>query len=108
MGVCGFDQWRGNVRAWVRQADPDREDLRQFVQTWAETWPDEMKTTRDLLGLAQQLNVFTSIQMAKTDAGKLVSFSKKVLRRNQDAPVDRWIIRVSGSGSNSLYHLEEL
>ena len=96
------------MKEWVRQADPDTEDLRQFVRSWAETWPKDMKTPSDLMGLATEIGVFPWTQMAKTAAGAVMSFSKRVLRKHMDRPVEQWIIRTRGSGSTTLYYLETL
>jgi hypothetical protein len=105
--VNGYSGWRTNFEAWVRHADPEGEDLRAFVAAWADRWPDEKKSTAELLKLVDDLGVFPWVQKAKTDGGKAVSLAKTVLRKSENRPVGKWLIRASGSGSTSLYYLEE-
>ena len=106
LSVAGFTEWKSNVRSWVRQADPEGEDLRTFVGEWGNRWPDDMKTTRELFALATEMEVFPWTGRAKTETGRLVSFARTVLHKNLDRPVGDWIIRAMGHGSNSLYFLE--
>jgi hypothetical protein len=103
----GFTAWRTNFDSWVRHANPEGEDLRAFVNAWADRWPDEKKSSRDLVQLAEDLGVFPWVQRSKNEAGKAVSLSKSVLRKAENRPVGSWVVRSSGSGSNSLYFLEE-
>jgi hypothetical protein len=102
----GFTDWRGNEKAFRREADPEGADLSALVEAWADKWPDTKVRTTELLELCRELGVFGRVFMTKNDTGAALSLSKTVLRAYQDRPVGTWCIRSSGSGSNSLYFLE--
>ena len=108
--ASGFTHWRENHQAWVRQANPQNEDLRVFVAAWWDKYSVEDKKLRpsELWAIAEEIGVYPEIAKDKTIAGRAVSFSRRVLRPHTNSPVDRWIIRASGSGSTSLYYLEEI
>jgi hypothetical protein len=104
--VLGYDQWLGNVRRWVRDADPRGEDLRLLVDAWYREYQSHPVTTQALHRIAEDTELFTDVLKAPSERGRLTAFAMRVLARNVDTPVGGWIIRRQGSGSSNRYYLE--
>lgn len=107
LSVVGFTDWGTNLAAWHQNSDPDGQDLRVFVEEWANRWPDTKKTARELFDLAVELEVFPLVMMAKEGRGQTTAFGMRVLAAKRDTPVGAWLIRATGSGGSSLYYLEK-
>ncbi len=95
-----------NLRDWARAANPEGEDLKAFVEAWAEMLPGVYANAKELLNLAETNDLFLWAIKGRSEQAKLVAFSKRVLARYTDTPVDRWVIRVQASGRNRQYYLE--
>lgn len=104
--TAGFPLWRSNERAWIRQADPDTEDLRGLVEEWWSRFQDRRVRPKDLHALAVELGLFPRTMQSATDHGRLLGFTKHVLVKFTDAPVGERIMRRMGAGRNSYYSLE--
>ena len=107
LGIHGFNSWRQNETRWRRKTDPESEDIKALVTAWADRWPDEKRTSRELADLSVEIGAFLHIQLAKNDAGRVISFGKTVLHRHLDQPVGEWFIRSTGSGNAALWYLEK-
>lgn len=103
-----YTEWLGNYREWVRTSDPWSEDARQLLDAWVVRYPDSKVYAKDLLALATDQGIFPHVFKANGEHGKVMSFSRSVLSKLRDQPVGAYVVRATGSGSNSLYYLEPL
>jgi hypothetical protein len=65
------------------------------------------QTTSDLLRIAKELGVFPDTFAKDNERAQQIIFARRVLSPAVDRPVGRWVVRRSGSGSASLYRLDE-
>ena len=106
LSLFGFNEWMSNARSWARAADPRGEDMRQFVELWYDRYQLMRVTPRELATAAEGADLFPDCFTGKSEAGKVVSFARRILGSHRDTPVSRWVIRQVGSGSSSLWMLE--
>jgi hypothetical protein len=108
--LAGFEAWRSNVKAWSRKANRQDEDLERFVECWADIQKAPGRgrlKAKELFLLAEEVDLFQGLIRGTTDHGRLQSFARQVLQKNEDRPVKAWIIKSIGYGSTSLWYLEE-
>lgn len=112
MEVAGFTGWLGHQRAWLRAADPTGSDDRTFVTEWHKRGsPTDYDASRDwsvkqLLELAADLGVYPEVFRSASTHGQIIAFSKRVLRRLQDQPVNGFVVRRKGFGNTGCYRVE--
>lgn len=105
---AGFTAWRGNERTWHRIADPEGEDLEQFILRWAATFGTNAVRSKELFDMAVTFNLYGGMFAGKTDHGGAIALSRRVLNPNVNRPVGAWLIRKVQSGSVAGYNLESL
>ncbi len=98
--------WMENWRDWVVQSDPEGEDLRLLVATWAERMPHQSIHASMILELCEEEGLFGNLlSRSKTDHGRLTIFATNILAKYMNAPVGEWVIR---RNARREYRLEEL
>lgn len=104
MGYHGYTEWMENWRDWIREADPEGEDLRDFVAEWWDKHKELNATPRELLDIAEEHDLFGMVlARSRTDHGRLALFSMRILAKYTNAPVGGFTIR---RGSRRRFHLE--
>lgn len=101
----GFNLWMSNYRSWVKKSDPYGEDLRAFVSSWLARYGTDKVPARDLMELAKADDLF-GVLFIKSERADLTSFSRGVLSKNLDSPIENVIIRCFRFGSNTRWYLE--
>jgi hypothetical protein len=98
-------KWMSNWQTWVKEADPEGEDLKDFVSLWWTKWEQEPLFAKQLFNFAKEHDLFGMIlSRARSDQGQLTMFSQGVLVKYLNAPVDDLIIK---RGSNRSYYLQQ-
>jgi len=94
MHLANADKWMSNWRAWVRETDPEGEDLKVFCSLWWADAGNAALTAKDLFRIAEDNDLF-EIALARGygNHGRLTIFSQSILGKYKDAPVDEFIIR---------------
>ena len=106
MFVAGANKWMSNWRSWVKEADPEGEDLKEFVELWWESAGNAVVHAKELLKIAEDNDLFGSILIrARTEQGRLTLFSTGVLIKYLNAPVENLIIR---RGTGRTYKLDKI
>jgi len=106
MFAAGAEEWMTNWREWVREADPEGEDLKEFVKLWWEDAGNATMHAKELLKIVEDNDLFGEILIrAKSSQGRLTVFSTNVLVKYLNAPVEEFIIKRGGGRS---YHLERI
>ena len=104
MRLHGYSNWMTNWRDWIREADPEGEDLRDFVAIWWETFRTTKISARDLLAIVEEHDLFGYVlSRGRSEHGRLALLSGKVLAKYIDAPVGGFTIR---RGSRRTFFLE--
>lgn len=104
MMLHGYRSWMENWRDWIREADPEGEDLRDLVAIWWDTFKTTQVSARDLLGTAEAEDLFGSVLgRSRSEIGRLSLFSSKIIAKYINAPVGGFTIR---RGSRRRYYLE--
>jgi hypothetical protein len=103
--VNGYGCWREKEMEWRKNANPRGEDLKAFIELWAEIYSDRRTSPTDLFQLAESNNLFADLMQSKTTQGRQISFGKNVLSRNVDVPVGKYKISRNNDVSHRLYFL---
>jgi len=97
-------KWFSNWREWIAEADPEGEDLREFVNTWWSLKSETICYARELHEIAKDGDLFGMIlSRSRSEQGQLTAFSQGVLVKYLNAPVDDFIIR---RGPKRTYYLQ--
>jgi len=97
-------KWFSNWREWIAEADPEGEDLREFVNAWWSLKADTVCYARELHEIAKDGDLFGMIlSRSRSEQGQLTAFSQGVLVKYLNAPVDDFIIR---RGPKRTYYLQ--
>lgn len=102
----GFGHWMDNARAWRISANPEAEELRLFVNEWAEKYGESHVLPSVLLALAEGLGLFNHALRAASEKARQSAFGKQVLARHLDSPVGLWFIRMHHQGNQKFFYLE--
>lgn len=99
--IKGFlDNWN----EFLQEADPENNELKEFIKEWAEKYYTVPKTTTELLELAEEHELFNDVlAFATSDRGKQTIFGRKVLNKYLKAPVGDWQIM---RGQKNTYFLK--
>lgn len=101
----GFCAWMNNWTDWVQIGDPEREDMRVFVDAWwLEVGGAKMKCV-ELLRIAEETKVFPEVFLPQTERGRMISLSRKILQKNIQARIGGKRILQAGSGNTREYYL---
>lgn len=99
-------KWMSNWRQWVAEADPEGEDLREFVNQWWAKYGNSACHARELLTLAKDHDLFgMALNRSRSEQGQLTIFSQSVLIKYMNAPVEDLIIE---RGTQRTYSLRQL
>lgn len=104
MFVAGAEKWMSNWREWVKEADPEGEDLKELVSIWWANCGNALVHAKEILKIAEDNDLFGNVLIrAHTDRGKLTVFATNVLIKYMNAPVDDLIIK---RGTGRTYCLQ--
>ena len=104
MFVAGAEKWMSNWRDWVREADPEGEDLKELVSIWWANCGNALVHAKEILKFAEDNDLFGNVLIrGRTDRGKLTVFATNVLIKYMNAPVDDLIIK-RGTGRTYCLH----
>jgi hypothetical protein len=106
MSVLGFDQWLTNAREWRASSDTRRSDLEALVNEWHTTYGSGMAKAGELLDIAIEKELFGEVLAGKEGRAAITAFGMRVLSKNSDMPVGRFIIRRSDLSRPAVYFLE--
>jgi len=102
--VVGIEGFLDNWDDFLQEADPETNELREFVDEWAKEYYTTAKTTTELLKVAEDNDLFNDLlSFATSDRGKQTVFGRKVLNKYLKAPVGDWQIM---KGSKNKYYLK--
>lgn len=103
MEFHGYDQWMSNYSEWCREGDPQGEDLRTFVSEWFRVHQSRPQKPRDLWAICSSNSLFDDL-VGSSEIATLTKFSKRILARHKNSPVNGFIIRkVPVGGSNQWF-----
>jgi DNA polymerase-1 len=102
----GFMHWRENETGWQQLANPGGMEMERFVEAWHERFGTQEVTAKDLMGIAEQSEVFAYV-FARSSPQAVGAAFGKMLQRHVDAPVSQWFIRQRMS-RHATYRLEPI
>lgn len=105
MQHAGFSSWMQNWRSWCKRSTPESEDLAALIHAWQLQKAGTGQSAKELWGLAKSIGVFLRCDK-NSESSSIMSFSKTVLNRYEDAPVGQHVIRASWSNHTKFYRLE--
>ena len=102
-------KWMSNWRQWIKEADPEGEDLKDFVNLWWASAGNSPCHARELLQLAKENDLFGLIlSRSRSEQGQLTMFSQGVLVKYMNAPVDDMIITRSANRTYALHQMKRM
>jgi len=104
--VNGLRKWRTNETEWRKHADPRGCEWEGFVEAWHEAFARQEVTVKELLELAEHVEMFPFVLAKKTPQAQGAVFGK-ILQRHVDAPVGQWRVR-QRKARQTLYRLEAI
>lgn len=104
--VNGLRAWRTNEAEWRKQANPHGCEWEGFVEAWHETFALQEVTVKELLDLAERVEMFPFVLAKKTPQAQGAVFGK-IIQRHVDAPVGQWRVR-QRKARQTLYRLEAI
>lgn len=104
MMLAGADRWMTNWRSWVKQADPEGEDLKDLCSIWKTNYGNSITHAKEILQIAEENDLFGPLlNKSRTTQGRLTLFATGILQKYMDAPVEDMMIR---RGAGRTYFLE--
>jgi len=97
-----------NALAWRKSCQPEQADLEAMISSWAKVYGTVSVTTREVANMVKQSGLFPTCFNRPTELGGLVAFAKNVLNRYKDVRCGDFFLRRQGSGSSSMWHLEDM
>ena len=101
----GYREWRANVEAWARDANPGDDEMIVFVEKWFARYGEQMVSVATLLDLATEIDVFSHVTGHGSGRSCLSAFGRKILGRSVNKPVGRWVIQRARHGDGVYYRL---
>lgn len=108
MAAAGYGQWLDNAAEWRDDADTRRNDLRALVDEWDRLNNGGPLTAKEILAMAERLELFPEVLGGKEGRAALTSFGMRVLARNVDTPVGPWVIHRNSLSHPAIYALRAL
>jgi hypothetical protein len=93
MASMGYTDWLANRKRWLRDADPEGNDLTDLISAWLDKYGDDPVPAHKLLELADGRELFQDTISGRDAAQRVASFSRAVLSRHKERPVGGHIVR---------------